>query len=213
MNQQETQHRTDRTTEHGDANASLRLFCAIPLSPEVRDRAAEHITRLRDRFPQVRASWERTEKLHITLKFFGNVESARTNSLAAAITRAASTINPFNLRIEGAGAFPTHGNPRVLWLGVHDESGTLTSLHQTLEDEYAPLGFKRDDRPFHPHITLARLRQPANTRQFAAQHQETGFPPLELNVNEIILMKSDLGPSGSRYTPLSRHSLSVWKAS
>jgi RNA 2',3'-cyclic 3'-phosphodiesterase len=209
MNEPETEHTTERTNIGPSDASSLRLFCAISLSPEVRTRAAQHIAHLRDSLPRVRASWERTEKLHITLKFFGDVEPTRTGSLSDAITRAANNINAFNLVIEGAGFFPTHGNPRVLWLGVHDSHDTLTRLHQTLEDECALSGFNREQRPFHPHVTLARLRQPAGTRQLAALHKETGFAPLELNVNEIVLMKSELGRAGSSYTPLSRHSLSA----
>ncbi|HEX7999062.1 MAG TPA: RNA 2',3'-cyclic phosphodiesterase [Pyrinomonadaceae bacterium] len=207
MNDPETEHTTARTTAAPSDASSLRLFCAITLSQDVRTRAAEHIAHLRDSLPRVRVSWERTEKLHITLKFFGDVEPSRTGSLSGALTRAANTVNAFNLLIQGAGTFPTHGNPRVLWLGVQDSSGTLTRLHQSLEDECALSGFKRDERPFHPHITLARLRQPAGTRPLAALHQETGFPALELNVNGIVLMKSELGRGGSCYTVLSHHRL------
>lgn len=190
------------------ANASQwRLFSAIELSDEVRARAAAHIALLRDELPDVRASWERTEKLHITLKFFGDIEQTRINALSSATERAANSIVPFNLFIEGAGAFPPRGNPRVLWLGVNDSTDSLARLQQTLENECAAAGFPRDERPFHPHITVARLRQPAGTRQLADLHRETGFQAMELNVREMVLMRSELSPGGSRYTALARQSL------
>lgn len=189
-------------------NASQwRLFSAVELSAEVRTRATEHIARLREKLPDARASWERTEKLHITLKFFGDVAQTRADALSIATGRAAQNTAPFKLLIADAGAFPTHKNPRVLWLGIHDSSGSLARLHHSLENEYAAEGFPREERPFHPHITIARLRHPAGTRQLAEVHHQLGFAAMELNVTEIVLMRSELGPGGSRYTPLSRHSL------
>lgn len=185
----------------------LRLFCAVELSPEVRARAAAHIARLREKMPHVRAGWEREEKLHITMKFFGAVEHTRADALSQAIDRAAGIVAPFTLNIADAGAFPTHAKPRVLWLGVHDTDGHLSRLYETLEHECAAAGFTRDDRTFHPHITIARLRHPAGTRELADLHRELGFPSIELPVNEIVLMKSELGPKGSCYTALSHHGL------
>lgn len=185
----------------------LRLFCAIELSAEVRARAVEHIARLRSQMPDVRASWEREEKLHLTLKFFGDVAQASTPALSQAIELAAKRAAPLTLTIADAGAFPPHGNPRVLWLGVHDSSGSLARLQQILEDECAAADFKREARPFHPHLTIARLRQPAGARALAELHRELGFEAMELTVNEIVLMRSELGPKGSCYTALAHHGL------
>jgi 2'-5' RNA ligase len=192
---------------HVSASRPWRLFCAIELSEEIRTRAAEHIARLRSALPRVRAGWERPEKLHLTLKFLGDVEQSRVPALSLAAERAASSVAPFTLTIADAGAFPTHGPARVLWLGLRDSSGSLTRLQQSLEDECAAAGFKREGRSFHPHLTLARLRQPTGARTLAAQHQELGFQAMELNVSKIALLRSELGPHGSRYTMLSQHSL------
>lgn len=193
----------------GDGASLWRLFCAIELTPEIRARAAEHIAHLRASLPRLRATWERTDKLHITLKFFGNVEPSRAHALSLASERAAKHIAPFNLTIADTGAFPSNKSPRVLWLGVRDTSGHLARLHQLLEHECAAANFPRDDRPFHPHLTIARLRSPADARELAALHQQTNFPPLELPVNELVLMRSELGPQGSRYTALSHHRLAL----
>ena len=108
-----------------------RLFCAIELPAEVRVRAVKHITRLRGQMPQVRAGWEREEKLHLTLKFFGDVARVHLSALSQALARAATSAAPFPLVIADAGAFPPHGNPRVLWLGVLDASGGLAHLQRT----------------------------------------------------------------------------------
>lgn len=191
---------------HGES-ARLRVFCAVPLSEEVRARAARHIELLRERAPDIRASWERPEKLHITLKFLGEIEPIRVEALSLAAERAARRTNSFTLSIEGAGAFPPRGLPRVLWLGIKDETGNLAWLQQSLEREAEREGFTRDERAFHPHLTIARLRKPEGARQLAALHQQTGFEAASFPVSKLLVIRSDLGPTGSRYTEISEHSL------
>lgn len=185
-----------------------RVFCAVALPEEVRNRAAAHIKTLREAAPKARASWPRVESLHVTLKFLGELETARVDSLSQAAARAAEGFEKFELAIEGAGAFPPRGMPRVLWLGVKDESGKLATLQQRLEEECAAAGFARENRKaFHPHLTIARLRAPANSERLAALHQELGFESAAFNVRELLVMRSELGPGGSRYSEISRHDL------
>ena len=185
--------------------SSLRVFCAIELPAEVRARAADRIARLREAVPEVRASWERTEKLHITLKFLGEIDSERVEALSVAASRATQNTRSFTLAIEGAGAFPPRGNPRILWLGINDSSGSLACLQSRLEEECATTGFAREERAFHPHLTLARIRAPQGARKLASVHQKTGFAAMEFAVADLIVMRSELGPGGSRYTEISRH--------
>ncbi|HJU53348.1 MAG TPA: RNA 2',3'-cyclic phosphodiesterase [Pyrinomonadaceae bacterium] len=185
----------------------VRVFCAVELPTEARERAAEHAARLRERFSEVRASWPRAENLHLTLKFLGEIEEGRVEALSKAAERAARLSRPFKLSIEGAGAFPRRGVPRVLWLGVTDSSSGLARLQNHLEDECEREGFEREERSFHPHLTLARLRAQQGARALAQSHQETGFGSIEFPVTELVVMRSELGPGGSRYTTLSRHEL------
>jgi RNA 2',3'-cyclic 3'-phosphodiesterase len=184
-----------------------RVFCAIELPEVLKSLVGEHARRLREAFPHVRASWERPEKIHITLKFLGDVEVSRIEQLSRAAGRAAAHVEPFELTIAGPGAFPPHGPPRVLWLGIEDASGQLSNLQRSLEDECAAAGFQRDSRPFKPHLTLARLRTPHGARELADAHRAASFEPQTFNVSELVLMRSELGPGGSRYTPLSHHAL------
>jgi 2'-5' RNA ligase len=158
--------------------------------------------------PNVRAGWERSEKLHITLKCLGEVDEPRVADLRGAAERAAQSVQTFGLRIEGAGSFPPRGPARILWLGVADDSGALAHLHHRLEEECEGLGFAREARPFHPHITIARLRRPEGARSLATLHEEKGFASAEVSVADLVLMRSELGPGGSIYTQLSRHALS-----
>jgi 2'-5' RNA ligase len=183
-----------------------RVFCAIDLPREVKARVAEHASSLRARLPDVRASWEKPEKLHLTLKFLGDVEVARVEELSRASERAVSSVEPFELTVANAGSFPAHGQPRVLWLGIEDATGRLARLQKSLEDECAAAGFAREPRPFSPHLTVARLRTPHGARGLADAHRESAFEPQTFTVAELIVIRSELGPGGSRYTPVSRHS-------
>src|SRR5205085_123391 len=186
----------------------LRLFCAIALSDVVRVRAYDQLRRLRASAPQVKASWEREEKLHVTLKFLGETEAERVSALTEAATRAATGVSSFELTLEGAGVFPPTRDPRVLWLGIKDSQGQLAGLHERLEAECVAAGLARDPRPFHAHVTLARIRTAnAAARRLARYHQQLGFAPLPFAVNALSIMRSDLTSNGSQYTLLSRHTL------
>ncbi len=184
-----------------------RVFCAVEVLTEARARVAEHIASLRHEAPDARASWARAENFHITLKFLGEIGRNRVESLSRAAQRAVAGIPPFDVAIKGAGAFPPHGIPRVLWLGITDASDGLARLQSRLDKECDREGFPPEQRPFHPHLTIARPRVPKGARRLAALHKEMGFEPIGFPVNELRVIRSELGPGGSRYTGISRHQL------
>ena len=187
---------------------SWRLFIAIELPARIRDTIGEHITRLREACPDVRASWTREENLHLTLKFFGEVAANRVDTLSQALMRAAAHTTEFDLVIEGCGVFPPHGKPNVLWIGISPETAlACLRLYQAIEDECAKVGFKRDERKFHPHLTIARLRHPGGARDLANLHQANQFGPVGSKVTTACLIRSELSGLGSRYTIVARHEL------
>jgi len=185
-----------------------RMFCAIELPEELRTRAAAHIATLcKAAPPDARVSWQRAENLHLTVKFLGEIAQNRIAYLSEASSRAAKQSQPFNLTIEGAGSFPPRGLPRVLWLGILDSSDALAQLQKHLEKECSIEGFTREERSFSPHLTIARIRAPQGARSIAASHQAAGFEAIEIPVRELTVMRSELGPGGSRYTAISRHEI------
>lgn len=188
---------------------ALRLFCAVELTEEARAAAVAHLARLRAALAApARVSWEREEKLHLTLKFFGDVESCKVAALDAALARAANGGRPLALKLQVAGVFPSIARPNVLWLGVSDESGELARLHERIEEECAAASFPRERKSFHPHVTLARIREAkGETRRLSRRHVELAFEPVAFAASEIVLMRSTLGPGGSFYAPLARHEL------
>jgi len=184
---------------------SWRVFIAIELPAGVRQKLKAHIGRLRESVPEASASWSREDNLHLTLKFLGDTPVARIESLSQATKTAASAVSAFELVVKGCGAFPPRGQPRVLWIGVEDPSGQLSRLHQALEDECAQAGFAREQRSFHPHLTIARLRKPHGSRQLAIRHQEIGFEAETVGVSALAVVRSELRSEGSRHTVISRH--------
>ena len=184
-----------------------RVFIAIELPRNVRARLAEHIKALRDSIPDARARWSREDNLHLTLKFLGDIPVTNVEQLSTAASLAAAKIEPFEIFVEDCGAFPLRGQPRVLWIGIDDPSGKLSELNHALEDECANAGFAREPRAFHPHLTIARIRQPRGSRQLAAVHKELGFNREVVSVLEVSVIRSELRSEGARHTVISRHEL------
>jgi 2'-5' RNA ligase len=184
-----------------------RVFSAIELPQETRKLVLQHSARLREQFPQTRASWARDTNLHLTLKFLGEVPQSSVADFSKAASRAVAGVQPFSIRLEQTGVFPVHGQPRVLWIGVNDASGTLAELQGLLEEESAKVGFAREARSFHPHLTLARLRNNDGDQTLAAAHKQAEFAPVEIAVSELVVIRSELSSAGPKYTVISRHPL------
>jgi 2'-5' RNA ligase len=127
--------------------------------------------------------------------------------LSQAAANSVAAFTPFEIGIGNTGAFPKHGTPRVLWIGVDDHTGRLAELQTKLEDECSDLGFEKEARAFSPHLTLARLRKPQGAQALARAHKEMGFVPTEVSVKKLLVIRSELSSQGSKYTAISRHPL------
>jgi 2'-5' RNA ligase len=184
-----------------------RIFCAVELPDEVRARLQEHIVRLRKEVPDAAASWSRVENIHLTLKFFGNVEVDRIAKISAAATRTTEQFSTFEIEVGKTGVFPRPSRAQVLWIGVNDPSGNLSALQKTFETECAAAGFEKEDRAYRPHLTIARLRKPESARRLAETHLNMNFEPIAVKLNDLIIFRSELSSKGSRYTALSHHPL------
>ncbi len=164
----------------------------------------KHITHLRDLVPTSPASWGRENSLHLTLKFLGNVPADCLPNLSAAASRAVAQLKPFDISLTQTGAFPKSGSPRVLWIGIDDPTQQLARMQVRLEEECEREGFPKESRPFHPHLTVARLRKPSGTH-LARSHEQLGFDALAVVVSELVVMRSELSNKGSNYTVMSRN--------
>jgi len=181
------------------------VFCAVELPDPVRARLDDHVKRLRKEVSDVAASWSRVDNIHLTLKFFGNVEVKRIENISAAAERAVKQFAAFQIGVGETGVFPRPSRPQVLWIGVSDPAGQLTALQERFEDECAAEGFPKENRAYRPHLTIARLRKPDGARQLADAHLKMQFELIRVDLKEIFIFRSELSPKGSKYTALSKH--------
>ncbi|HKS08986.1 MAG TPA: RNA 2',3'-cyclic phosphodiesterase [Pyrinomonadaceae bacterium] len=194
-------------TENTDRTRQWRMFCAFELPAAVRSRIDEHSRQVREAAPDAAASWSRPENIHLTMKFFGNVDQAQVPVITAAAARVVKEFSAIQIEVGKTGVFPRPSRPQVLWIGIDDPSGALLKLQQRLEDEFALEGFAKEDRAFRPHLTIARIRRPQNANKLAEVHLDLEFSAVAVRMGELILFRSELSPKGSKYTAISRHRL------
>jgi RNA 2',3'-cyclic 3'-phosphodiesterase len=176
----------------------VRLFVALNVPSQLRQALWQTMARLRDRGLPVK--WVRPEGIHLSLKFLGEVPDERESELAAALGRAAKGTRALSLALGGFGVFPDFERPRVVWAGVAGEPA-LEILQHRVEQEFAPLGFPTEARPFRPHVTLGRAAREARPRDFAGLEAALGGLEFEetVVVEAVDLMQSTLQPGGAVY--------------
>lgn len=181
--------------------ALIRTFIAIAVDDRLRDALAEVQQHLREVGAGV--AWVRPAGMHLTLKFLGDVEDTRVPEIAAAMAPVAAASVPFAATLAGTGVFPAPRRPRVLWAGITTGADALAALAAGIDDALTPLGFPRETRPFSPHLTLGRVKDPGDHHALLARlgtYAETEFGTTP--VREITLYRSDLSPQGATYTAL-----------
>ncbi|MBM4274372.1 MAG: RNA 2',3'-cyclic phosphodiesterase [Deltaproteobacteria bacterium] len=179
----------------------IRAFLAIDLPENLKPGLALLLQELKKSGADVK--WVPPGNVHLTLKFFGNVPDADVEALAQAAQEVAAAQAPFQLKVTGAGAFPNLNAPRVVWLGLEGEMAALGQLFRRLEKVFEKLGFPPEDRAFHPHLTLGRVKSPQGRFGLTRALKELPAPDWPaFQVKELILYRSVLSPHGSTYTLL-----------
>lgn len=191
----------------------MRLFIAVDLPERLKELLSLLIVQKKQTEGVKLVS---KENLHITLKFLGEVNEFLIPAISDKLKAIAKAFNPFVLKISHPGAFPNSNFPQVVWLGVENEV-TIKKLANTIEESLKSMGFKREERDFKSHITLARVKEPKKGRQFFEAvnarfielHQgHSDFrASLSFEVKEFVLMKSILTSKGSIYEILQRFPL------
>jgi 2'-5' RNA ligase len=192
----------------------VRLFVAVELAPAIAHALAAFEGDLQRRitalFPQARLTWVPAERLHLTVRFIGEVDDAA--NIAAALSPPLAT-RAFEVEFTGAGAFPARGTPRVLWAGVSKGVDELTALEQEVSERLLGAGVAREDRPYRPHLTLARVREGSRLKAAPLFDGIANTRFGAMPADAITLFHSKLSPKGPTYVALQRTALHTWKTS
>jgi 2'-5' RNA ligase len=177
----------------------VRLFIAIEVPGEIRNAMAAFLKELQEIAPK--AKWVRPENLHVTLKFLGETDGAKLSQIEGSLKTIRSSESVW-LELRGLGFFPNEKRPRVLWAGM-ESSANLRSLAGDIDRSVHPLGFPLEQRPFTPHLTLARFNAPGlppNLDTSVGQHASRSFG--SFTADQFHLIQSKLKATGAEYTTL-----------
>jgi RNA 2',3'-cyclic 3'-phosphodiesterase len=182
----------------------MRTFIAIDITPAIRERLSEFLDKTRTSFAGAR--WARSEGMHITLKFLGEISAEQKEQVDAALLNIRP--HPFEITIRGVGFFPNPRSPRVFWAGI-EASDQLPALASAVDDALLPLGFQKEKQSYKPHLTLA-LFNPVSKANAAPARNMLERPQPQfgtMTANEFFLYLSKLSPRGSTYSKLTRFGL------
>jgi 2'-5' RNA ligase len=186
---------------------NLRLFVAADIPRDIRELYAQSLDDLRREFQGVR--WVHPRNLHLTLKFIGQYEEVKLPKLIAEANKCTQSTPIFDVVMGGCGAFPSPGRARVVWAGMAEGKDEASRLASKLDSRLEKAGVKRERRPFRGHLTLARLRPPADCSRCLdiLGHMLKGLPEMPFTVSEIVIYESVLSPQGPTYTTRERLNL------
>lgn len=174
----------------------FRAFISADISPN------ESLLSLLDQLRQTRCDLKivRAANLHVTLKFFGDIEESLVDEITERMRASSEEIAPFALRLQGMGAFPSMSNIRVVWVGMED-GRLMAHLASIIDSSFLDMGFERDRKGFKPHLTVARVRSGKGleaVQDLIGANATTDFG--EYAVDRVTLKKSVLTPQGPRYS-------------
>ncbi len=179
----------------------IRSFLAIEIPEDILRKIEKVQKDLKSSNADIK--WVDPENIHITLKFFGNIEDSKIEPIIKTADKIIESYSPFSIKVRGVGSFPNLKTPRVIWIGVIDERGILSKFQDQLEKAFERLGFEAEKRPFHPHLTLGRMRsfkEKGDLIKRLERFQGDDFG--EFKVEKVVLFKSELTRQGPIYTAL-----------
>ena len=180
----------------------MRTFIAIELPERVKKRIEQAQAPLRK--TKAFVSWVKPGNIHVTLKFLGEVPEDKINDVFLATGKALEGAKKFKLRLKGMGAFPDFRRPRVIWIGAEKGEEELSCLAERVEEEMEKIGFPKENRKFSAHFTIGRVKSPKNIENLTELVKSSDFSTDEIEVNEVVVMRSQLHPAGAIYTPLKK---------
>lgn len=189
-----------------------RTFIALELDESLQRYLGETIRQLAQELHSPGLRWVDPAGIHLTLAFLGALDDEQLAEAMHATERAAREVSPFEYRLSRPGLFGLPRQPRVIWIGVDEPSGSLQLLHRQLNLELVQHGFEVDTRPFSPHLTLARIKgslreddQQRLHRLLIVEDRQRHSPIIQ--VSQVCVMKSELAQTRASYTCLQNSDL------
>ncbi|MDI6724340.1 MAG: RNA 2',3'-cyclic phosphodiesterase [Methanobacterium sp.] len=182
----------------------MRVFLAI----EIDEKLLDKISDVQKKFMECEApvKYVETENLHCTLKFFGEIDDNKLNDIIKAIETKIKAHEPFKVNIKKTGVFPNERYIRVLWLGMEGIE-PFSDLQKDLDEDFVKMGFKKE-RSYVPHLTIGRVKGAKNKAELLATLKDLGDVEIgEMDINKIVLKKSELTPKGPIYTTIKEFDL------
>jgi len=177
----------------------IRTFVAINISSELGQALRKLIEELIKVGGDVK--WVKPESIHLTLRFLGNLTASKIEPLYEAVQKGCEGFSTFRLKSGSKGAFPNLKRPRVYWVGLTEtDDHILTDLQAKVETALSEVGFEKESRKFHPHLTMGRVRSPKKIAEVTQKFVDYHFPGIEFNVDRVLIMKSELTPRGAIYS-------------
>ena len=180
---------------------TIRTFVAAEVPESVKETVWDAVEPLR-RIHRNGLRWTSLSSWHLTLKFLGDITPAEVQRAAEAVQVVAERALPLRLTVDRWGAFPSPARPRVLWVAVTEGADGLAGAATDLDACLAAAGFPREKKPFHPHVTLARVKDPAAGAKAYKSLVERPLESLSFVVDELVVFRSILDPNGAQYHPL-----------
>ena len=180
----------------------MRTFIAIELPERVKKKIELAQAPLKK--TKAFVSWVKPGNIHVTLKFLGEVPEDKINDVFLATEKALEGITKFSMSLKGMGAFPDFRRPRVVWIAAGSGEKELSYLAEKVEEEMEKVGFPKENRKFSAHFTIGRVKSPKNVENLMELVKSSDFSTEEIEVNEVVMMKSQLHPAGAIYTPLKK---------
>ena len=180
----------------------IRSFLAFELPLRIKDRVGEISKELQQSRLPVR--WVKVENIHLTIVFLGSVAEETIADIKLKVGSTAERFSAFQIKLNGVGVFPNWRRPRVFWIGLNGEIGGLSGLRDELQAGLEEFGFKPENRPFRPHLTLGRFKGTVNRGEELKWILDR-FHDISSDddyLKELVFFKSDLRPAGPIYTKM-----------
>ncbi len=184
----------------------MRTFIAIEIPEPLKLNLDRSVARVRSDLEDGLIRWVRLESMHLTLKFLGEIEQVQVHTIQEALDEVANSFTSFSLEVAGFGCFPNISRPRVVWVGFGPTGGELRRLQAELASQLEKIGFEPEQRGYHPHLTLGRVRKGlsrSDTELISGWAQDAQIGSVgRFEAEAISLIKSDLQPDGAVYSSL-----------